>query len=163
MFVRLCAVALLVVSTACGGGGGASSGATDPPATAAPTASAEPTEAAQEPAPVEVDGANTVKGQEDASGKKNVDVAISIGDYFYGPTFLKVDPGAKITIAANNDGTHAHTFTVDPAKVDKLIRADKSAKLTVTMPKAGALRFYCTFHPSMAGAFYSEDGQKVRG
>jgi plastocyanin len=82
-------------------------------------------------------------------------------DYYFGPTFVKVKPGEKVTIELENEGTMTHTFTSDSLKVDEQLAPDEKAKITVTVPSDGtAFEFHCSIHQSMGmqGAFFTKKG-----
>jgi plastocyanin len=111
--------------------------------------------------PVQVDGKVNVKGTKDISAKKSASVEIEADDYYFEPTFLKVQPGEKVSITLENEGNATHTFTSDSLNIDKTVAPGKSAKVTVTVPTAGtAFEFHCDFHQSMGmqGAFYTKPG-----
>ena len=110
--------------------------------------------------PVAIPGRVAEKGREDdTAGGAAVRVAMDSGDDYFSPTYIKVSPGARVTLDITNTGTIAHTFTIDSAHIDKAFgrRGDK-ATVTVVMPAAGhALVFYCKYHreAGMQGALYS--------
>ena len=167
MFVRVLLVAVLFGASGCGGGAddAAPTAAQDTAADAGEQSTApatEPTAAPEEEGPVEVTGADDIRGVEEQRGTDKVTTTIAFGSYYYAPTYVRVDPGAKITVNLQNEGDSSHTFTVDSAKVDTWLKGGESGKVTLTMPDKGALRFYCDFHSTMAGAFFSEEGQRVR-
>jgi plastocyanin len=89
-------------------------------------------------------------GTKSVSGK----TAVVLGDYYFKPTVIEGKAGAKITLALKNDGSVAHTFTIDAQGIDKNLDPGATATVTVTIPKTGAVSFYCRYHRSsgMAGA-----------
>jgi plastocyanin len=89
-------------------------------------------------------------GTKSVSGK----TAVSLGDYFFKPTVIEGKSGSKVTLELKNVGQVAHTFTIDSQKIDQNLDPGASATVTVTIPKTGAVSFYCRYHRSsgMAGA-----------
>jgi plastocyanin len=111
--------------------------------------------------PVNVDGTINVKGTKDISSKSAATIDMEADDYYFGPTFVKVKPGEKVTIELENEGTMTHTFTSDSLKVDEQLAPDKKAKITITVPSDGtAFEFHCSIHESMGmqGAFFTKKG-----
>ncbi len=111
--------------------------------------------------PVSVDGKVTVKGTKDISSKSVASIDIEADDFYFGPTFVKVKPGEKVTVELENEGNTTHTFTSDSLSTDQQVAAGKKAKFTITVPSNGtAFEFHCSFHGDMGmkGAFYTKAG-----
>src|SRR5262249_53363240 len=101
-----------------------------------------------------------VKGTKDISKSKSASIDIEADDYYFGPTFVKVQPGEKVRVELENEGNATHTFTSDSLNIDQQVPPGKKAKFTITVPDGGAFEFHCTFHQSMGmqGAFYTKAG-----
>ena len=111
--------------------------------------------------PVDIDGKVNVKGTKDVSSKSAATIDMEADDYYFGPTFVKVKAGEKVTVELENEGNASHTFTSDSLGVDKQVAPGKSAKVTVTVPSDGtAFEFHCSFHEDMGmqGAFFTKKG-----
>ena len=111
--------------------------------------------------PVTVDGKVNVEGTKDVSAKSAATIDMEADDYYFGPTFVKVKPGEKVTIELENEGNASHTFTSDSLSIDQQVAAGKKAKFTVTVPSDGtAFEFHCSFHEDMGmqGAFFTKKG-----
>ena len=111
--------------------------------------------------PVNVSGKVNNKGTKDISAKKFTTLKLEADDYYFEPTFVKVQPGAKVRITLKNEGSTTHTFTSDALSIDQDLAAGKTARFSVTVPTAGtAFQFHCSFHESMGmqGAFYTKAG-----
>jgi len=111
--------------------------------------------------PVQVDGKVNVKGTKDISSKKFASIDLEADDFYFEPTFVKVQPGEKVRIEIENEGNTTHTFTSDSLSIDQQVAAGKKAKFTVTVPSDGtAFEFHCSFHGDMGmkGAFYTKAG-----
>jgi len=100
-------------------------------------------------------------GSKSASGETKVE----LDDYYFEPTVLKGSPGQKVTLELENEGSAEHTFTVDSQGVDQELQPGDDAKVTVTIPKSGAISFYCKFHKSegMAGALVANGSSPSAG
>ena len=100
-------------------------------------------------------------GSKSASGETKVE----LDDYYFKPTVLKGSPGHKVTLELENEGSTEHTFTIDAQGVDQALQPGDDAKVTVTIPKSGAVSFYCKFHKSqgMAGALVANGSSPSAG
>ena len=120
--------------------------------------------AAKTTKPVTLNGKVNNKGTKDVSKKSSANLEIEADDYYFQPTFVKVQPGEKVTITLENEGDATHTFTSDSLNVDEQVSAGKSTKFTVTVPSdATAFQFHCDFHEGMGmqGAFFTKSGGKA--
>jgi plastocyanin len=100
-------------------------------------------------------------GSKSASGETKIE----LDDYYFEPTVLKGSPGQKVTLELENEGSTEHTFTIDAQGVDQALQPGDDAKVTVTIPKSGAVSFYCKFHKSegMAGALVANGSSPSSG
>jgi plastocyanin len=91
-----------------------------------------------------------------SSGKTEVE----LDDFYFEPTVIRGKPGAKVRLELKNEGTTEHTFTIDSQGVNQDLQPGDEAEVTVTIPKSGAVSFYCKFHKSsgMAGALAVSGG-----
>jgi len=111
--------------------------------------------------PVRVDGKVNVRGTKDISSKRAATIELEADDFYFGPTFVKVAPGQKVTIELENEGNASHTFTSESLDVDQQVAPGKTKKFTLTVPSDGtAFEVHCTFHEDMGmqGAFYTKAG-----
>ena len=86
----------------------------------------------------------------ESSGKTEVE----LDDFYFEPTVLQGSPGKKVELELKNEGNVEHSFTVDSQGIDKELEPGDEGEVTVTIPKSGAIAFYCKYHKSsgMAGA-----------
>jgi len=100
-------------------------------------------------------------GSKSASGETKVE----LDDYYFEPTVLKGTPGQKVTLELENEGSIEHNFTIESQGIDKDLEAGEDAKVTVSIPKSGALSFYCKYHKSqgMAGALVANGSSPSSG
>jgi plastocyanin len=91
-----------------------------------------------------------------SSGKTEVE----LDDFYFKPTVLQGKPGAQVRLELKNEGKVEHTFTIDSQGVDQDLQPGDEAEVTVTIPKSGAVSFYCKLHKSsgMAGALAVSGG-----
>ena len=91
-----------------------------------------------------------------SSGKTEVE----LDDFYFKPTVLQGKPGAQVRLELKNEGKVEHTFTIDSQGVDQDLQPGDEAEVTVTIPKSGAVSFYCKLHKSsgMAGALALSGG-----
>jgi plastocyanin len=109
-------------------------------------------------APVSLPGTVNEPKTGDATGG-SIDVVL--GDFFFGPSFIKVKSGQTVTLTIKNEGTSPHTFTSAALSIDETLQPGQSAEKAVTLPSATA--FSCTFHQGlgMQGAFFVKEGDTV--
>ena len=75
-------------------------------------------------------------------------------DYYFGPTFLRGNPGQKLTLMIENEVATLHNITIPALGIDKDIPPKGKVQLDVTFPASGVVTFSCKFHGplGMAGA-----------
>jgi len=85
-----------------------------------------------------------------SSGKTEVE----LDDFYFKPTVLQGKPGEQVKLELKNESKVEHTFTIDSQGIDQDLQPGDEAEVMVTIPKSGAISFYCKFHKSsgMAGA-----------
>ncbi|MGZ4257595.1 MAG: cupredoxin domain-containing protein [Gaiellaceae bacterium] len=100
-------------------------------------------------------------------GTKTVSTSavVEMGDYFFAPTVIQGKPGSTVTLELKNKGSVEHNFSIAAQKIDMNVQPGSSAKVTVTIPKSGAVSFYCKFHKSsgMAGALEASGSGGMTG
>lgn len=108
------------------------------------------------PAGVTLEGTVNGHGQKSLTGATPT-VAMEQDDFYFGPTFLKADPGATVTVQLKNEGKNQHTFTIDALGIDQVLNPDGKATVQVKIPATGQAVFYCRFHKAngMQGSFYT--------
>jgi len=113
-------------------------------------------------APVELEG--TVNEGETGAVSKGA-VEMELDNFYFGPTYTKAEAGSTVTVSLHNEGDTTHTFTIDSLGVDEELEPDAKVEVEVTLPKSGAIRYYCRLHgdQGMQGAFYANEGDKVEG
>ena len=67
-------------------------------------------------------------------------------DYYFGPTFLRGNPGQKLTLVIENEVGTLHNITIPALGIDKDIPPKGKVQLDVTFPASGVLTFACKFH-----------------
>jgi plastocyanin len=148
--LRLASLALAcgVVLGACGGGtDGSAAGGTDGSAGGggAGAGSKEADEGSSGTKKIAGKDANN-HGTKDVSGADDAD--LELDDFYFEPTVLTGDPGQKITLELENEGSATHNFSLDEQKVSQDVDPGAQAEVEVTFPKSGTLLFYCKYHTS---------------
>ena len=90
---------------------------------------------------------------------------VELDDYYFKPTVLTGRPGSPVTLMLKNEGSVEHNFSIDGQTIDKDLEPGDFAKVTVTIPKSGAISFYCKYHKSMgmAGALEASGSGGMTG
>ena len=78
------------------------------------------------------------------AGAQAAGKAITIKDFQYSPADLAVKVGDKVTITNNDDAPHTVTARDGSFNAD----VPPHGNATLTVPKAGAHDYYCTYHPT---------------
>lgn len=133
----------LLAATACGDDGGSESG----------NGSGTP--------PVALSGTVNDHGTKDAGTATEVEVELD--DFYFGPTYVKTQPGTTLALKLKNEGEVPHTMTVEGLGADVTVQPGAEGEASVTLPSSGAVRFFCRFHQGqgMQGAFYFNAGDTV--
>src|SRR4051812_33382649 len=71
---------------------------------------------------------------------------LELYDFRFDPKTVKGKPGQKVTLELKNEGKTEHNFSVASLHIDKDLEAGKKATVSVTLPKSGTLKFYCSYH-----------------
>ena len=67
-------------------------------------------------------------------------------DYYFGPTFLRGNPGQKLTLMMENEASTLHNITIPALGIDKDIPPKGKVQVEVTFPASGTLGVSCKFH-----------------
>jgi plastocyanin len=86
----------------------------------------------------------------ESSGKTEVE----LDDFYFEPTVLTGKAGQKVELELKNEGNVEHSFTLASQGIDKDLEPGDEGEVTVTIPKSGAISFFCKYHKNegMAGA-----------
>jgi plastocyanin len=119
--------------------------------------SASSTTKAAAKAPVSLSGTVNNKGTKDISADgATAKIEVEADNFYFEPTFIKAAANQKVTVELKNEGSVAHTFTLDALNIDKEVQPGQSAEVEVTAPASGDAAFYCRFHKDngMQGALF---------
>jgi uncharacterized cupredoxin-like copper-binding protein len=108
--------------------------------------------------PVKLKGDVNDKGTATIKGGK---AEVEADNFYFKKTFLKGKAGSTVSVEVKNEGSVAHTFTIDAQNIDKELQPGDSATIKVKIPKNGKpANFYCHFHvgSGMQGAVFSQAG-----
>ena len=76
------------------------------------------------------------------------DLAVTIGNFTYGPAEVKVKAGTTVTWTNEDDIPHTVTSTTGAFKSKAL---DTNDKFTFTFTTPGTYKYFCALHPHMTG------------
>ena len=105
------------------------------------------------------------QGHEGHQRQEVSSIEIEADDYYFEPTFVKVQPGEKVRIEAEERGQrHPHVHLRPACSVStRRSRPGSRAHFTLTVPSdRHRFQFHCNFHQSMGmqGAFYTKAGRR---
>src|SRR5262245_3971167 len=86
-------------------------------------------------------GTKDVKGQ--------AELELEADDYYFAPTFLRGEPGQKLTLEIENESGTLHNISLPEQHIDRDIPPKGKVKVEVTIPPSGALHCFCTFHGAL--------------
>jgi len=119
--------------------------AVQPGATAAAASPAPATAAGKKSKMVTLNGVTYADhGTKDV--RKLSKLELEADDYYFGPTFLRGNPGQKLTLMIENEVSTLHNITISALGIDKDIPPKGKVQLNVTFPASGVLTFSCKFH-----------------
>jgi YVTN family beta-propeller protein len=78
-----------------------------------------------------------------------MEIALEADDYFFAPTVLHGEPGQPLTLAVENGSGTLHNFSIPELQIDQDIPPRARAKVQVTFPSSGPVRFFCKLHAAM--------------
>ena len=78
-----------------------------------------------------------------------VEIALEADDYYFAPTFLHGKPGQPLTLAVENESGTLHNLSISELQIDQDIPPQARAKVQVTFPSSGTMRFFCKLHAAM--------------
>ncbi|MBI1886148.1 MAG: cupredoxin domain-containing protein [Chloroflexi bacterium] len=90
-------------------------------------------------------GGGTQQGSPAPQGEQ---VSVKQDDFDFEPDSLSGDAGQAVTVELENEGSVAHTFTIDELDVDETLQPGDTASVTFTLANGGSFAFYCRFHRS---------------
>jgi YVTN family beta-propeller protein len=80
-------------------------------------------------------------------------------DYYFGPTFLRGNPGQKLTLMMENEASTLHNITIPSLGIDKDIPPKGKVRVDITFPASGVLTFSCKFHGPLGMAGMLKTGE----
>jgi len=70
-------------------------------------------------------------------------------DYYFSPTFLRGNPGQKLTLVVESEASTLHNLSIPTLGIDKDIPPRGKVQVDVTFPSSGVLVFFCKFHAAL--------------
>lgn len=77
------------------------------------------------------------------------EIALEADDYYFAPTFLHGKPGQPLTLAVENESGTLHNLSISELKIDQDLPPQATAKVQVTFPPSGTMRFFCKLHAAL--------------
>ena len=142
--VGLCAVTL-------GGCGGAPTAPKPPQAAVTPaakTAAAPKASPTAEPQgqPIQI-GQVTYSNWGERDARRVTSRDLDAGDFYFKGTFLRGEPGQKLTLRIRNVEQQLHNFSLPAQGIDQDIQTGgQRVDVNITFPPDGGLQFFCKFH-----------------
>lgn len=84
-----------------------------------------------------------------SAGAQGTQQTVSIRDFLFEPSQLRVEPGTTVTWT--NEGNEPHTVTADNGLFDSGV-LEPGDSYSVQFDGAGTVAYHCTLHPSMTGS-----------
>jgi predicted lipoprotein with Yx(FWY)xxD motif len=85
-------------------------------------------------------------GTKDVS--KDSTIELEVDSNYFEPTFLRGEPGQKLTVKLSNESSALHNFSVPSQAIDQDLQSKEDASIDVTFPQSGVLLFLCKYHTS---------------
>ena len=132
--------------------------AVQPGTTAAATSPAPATAAGKKGKTVTMNGVSYADhGTKDV--RKLSKLELEADDYYFGPTFLRGNPGQKLTLMIENEVSTLHNITIPSLGIDRDIPPKGKVQVDVTFPASGMLNFSCKFHGPLGMAGMLKAGE----
>lgn len=78
-----------------------------------------------------------------------VEVALEADDYYFAPTYLQGEPGQALTLTVENESGTLHNLSIPELQIDQDLLPQGKAKVQITFPSSGTVRFFCKLHTAM--------------
>jgi YVTN family beta-propeller protein len=78
--------------------------------------------------------------------RKRSRLELEADDYYFSPTFLKGNPGQKLTLVMENEASTLHNISIPSLGIDRDIPPKGKVEVAVVFPASGILVFSCKFH-----------------
>ncbi len=72
-----------------------------------------------------------------------------MNDYAFTPTFVRGDPGQRLTLVVQSRSGLLHNLSIPGQRVDTNLPPGGTTSVDVTIPQSGAVRFFCSFHAAL--------------
>ena len=83
------------------------------------------------------------RGLQDIRGRS--EVAMTVGDFYFEPTFLRGDTGQRVRLQLTNQSDTRHNFTQNEQRIDQDIQPRGTATVEVEFTPGQTVRYYCKF------------------
>ena len=84
----------------------------------------------------------------DDAGGQEQSFEVEAFDFYFEPTSLQFEPGARVNLSLVNNGEVAHSITINDLDFEAEAQGGDTIENTFTAPTdPGTLDFFCKFHP----------------
>jgi plastocyanin len=77
------------------------------------------------------------------------ELALEADDYYFAPTYLQGGSGQALTLTVNNHSGTLHNLSIPDLQIDRDLPPQGKAKVQITFPFLGSMRFFCKIHAAM--------------
>lgn len=86
--------------------------------------------------------------EDEDSAAREQSFAVEAFDFYFEPTSLQFERGARVHLTLENGGSVAHSITVPDLDFEAEAQSGETIESTFTAPTTpGSLEFFCKFHP----------------
>jgi plastocyanin len=72
---------------------------------------------------------------------------LDAGDFYFKGTFIRGEPGQKLTLAISNTAAQVHNISIPGQGLDRdLPPSNSRVTVDVTFPDSGSVQFFCKYH-----------------
>jgi YVTN family beta-propeller protein len=86
-------------------------------------------------------------GTKEVNGQAELE--LEVDDYYFAPTFLRGEPGQRLTLEIENESGTLHNLSIPVLQLDTDIPPKSKVQVEVTFPPSGMVHFLCKFHTAI--------------
>ena len=88
------------------------------------------------------------EAQDEPGASVSETLTVEAFDFYFEPTTLAVEPGARVTLEFTNNGDVSHSWTASDLDAELELGGGESGDISFTAPnEPGSFDFFCKFHP----------------
>jgi plastocyanin len=74
---------------------------------------------------------------------------VEAADYAFAPASVTGRPGSRLRLRVTSQSSTLHNISIPEQAVDQDIEPGSTVEVSVTMPSAGVVPFFCKFHAAL--------------